>query len=388
MKIAYITSHNILDKSAWSKHEQGLWAASYCISKHLQDESTFIQNISPINKSFKVLTKIKWNFYRYFFKKDYYRWAEPIVLKNHALQIQEKLLSCNFDIVLCPENVIPIAYLNCKQPIVLWTDSTLTSLINFYPHMSNLCKENIKNIYDIESAALNRCHLVIYTSDWAAQAAIDTYGIPPSKIKVLPWCANLECNRSLADIQSIVAAKSSSPCKLLFLGVNWVRKGGDIALQVVQELNNMGLTTELIVVGCIPKLSQALQKYVRVIEFIDKSNQEDLEKLNQLFLEAHFLILPSLADCTPIVFSEANSFGLPVISTNIGGIPTIIKDDLNGKTFSKDASLRDYCSYIYYLINNYSEYTKLALSSFQQYQSRLNWATAVNNAKEFMRQLI
>lgn len=388
MNIGYVTVNDVLNKSAWSKHEQGLWAASHYISKHLEDDLTSLDYIHPTFNNFRFLTRTKWSIYRYIFKRDYYAWAEPLVLADYANQVEKKLLNLKIDLVLCPENIVPIAYLECRQPIVLWTDSTLNSLRNFYPHMNNLCEENIKTIYTMEGAALNRCQMLIYTSDWAAQKAIDTYGISPSKIKVLPWGANLECNRNMEVIRDLVRAKPSSPCKLLFIAVDWVRKGGNFALKVAQKLNNIGFKTELIIVGCQPIINQNLPTYVKVIDFIDKSTNEGLEKINKLFAEAHFLVLPSIADCTPIVFAEANSFGVPCLSTKVGGIETIIKDEINGKTFALEASVSDYCKYIISIMNNYKTYKDLAVSSFDQYKSRLNWSVTVQKAKQLMKELI
>jgi glycosyltransferase involved in cell wall biosynthesis len=63
--------------------------------------------------------------------------------------------------------------------------------------------------------------------------------------------------------------------------------------------------------------------------FISKSSQEGYSKIEQLFIDSHFLLVPSLAGCTPVVCSEANSFGLRCISRNVGGIPTITRDDIN-----------------------------------------------------------
>ncbi|AFZ27655.1 glycosyltransferase [Cylindrospermum stagnale PCC 7417] len=388
MKIAYVTTYDVLNQNSWLKELQGICAAGNYIAKYLIDESTDIDYLGPLSKNFAVLTRAKWSFYRYVFKKDYYRWAEPLVVQNYARQIEKKISLLNTDIVLCPENIVPIADLDCKQPIVLWTDATLSSLINFYRHMDNLCDENIKNIYEIEVEALNRCKLIIYTSEWAAQTAMKTYKILPSKIKVVPYGANLESNRNYADIQDIIKSKTSSLCKLLFIGVDWVRKGGDIAFQVAKELNYAGLSTELIVVGCQPQINEPLPPFVKVIGFIDKSKPEGLDKISRLFAEAHFLILPTIADCTPHVFAEANSFGIPSLSTNVGGISTLIKDDLNGKTFCPKASISEYCNYIIALMTNYSDYQKLAYSSFDQYQSRLNWNVAVQNVKQLMRELV
>jgi glycosyltransferase involved in cell wall biosynthesis len=388
MNIAYITINDILNKNTWTKDLQGICAAGYYIAKYLVDESTSINYIGPLNKNFTVLTRAKWSFYHNILKKDYYRWAEPLVANNYAHQIKNKLITLNSNIVLCPENIVPIAYLDCKQPIVLWSDATLSSLINFYRHMDNLCNENIQNIHLMENEALNRCQLIMYTSEWAAKKAITTYNLPPSKVKVVPFGANLECNREIEDIKNIINSRINSPCKLLFIGVDWVRKGGNVALQVTKELNSMGLTTELTIVGCHPKTDELLPSFVKVIPFIDKSTSSGIKKINQLFTDTHFLILPTIADCTPHVFAEANSFGVPSLSTNVGGIASIIQENLNGKTFSPSSGISEYCNYIIALMENYRNYKELALSSFHQYQSRLNWNVAVQNAKQLMSELI
>lgn len=384
MKIAYLTEYDVLNRAAWPKTQPGLCEAGYFLSKHLVDEATTLDYIGPLQKKNSLVTKVKWNLYRHLFKKDYYRWAEPLVVKDYAKQVEKKLASTHSEVVLCPENVVPIAHLNCKQPIILWADSTLSSLVNFYPYMSNLCQETIQNVQKMEAAALDRCHLVIYASDWAAQSAVDTYGIDPSKVKVIPWGANLECSRTESDIQAFLKAKLSSSCKLLFFGVDWFRKGGNIALEVAKQLNASGLETELTVVGCRPISSEPLPEFVKPLGYISKFTQAGREQISQLLSTAHFLILPSQAECYGHVFCEANSFGVPCLATDVGGIPTVIQNGLNGRTFSSRADPSEYCAYITHLITKYGEYEQLALSSFQQYQSRLNWAIASQQFKQLL----
>ncbi|MFB2881906.1 glycosyltransferase family 4 protein [Floridanema aerugineum] len=389
VKLAYVTTYDVLNSQNWPKHLVGLCGAGYYLAKNLQEQSISLDYINCFSHKFKVITRAKWSFYRYFFKKDYYRWSEPLVLQDYAQQISQKLSNLNSDLVLCPENAVPISYLECKQPIVLWTDATITALIDFYPYLSNLCQETKKNIYALEKSALDRCKLAIYSSEWAAQTAIKIYGINPDKVKVVPWGANIECDRTITDIQTIVESRPLNTCKLLFFGTQWHRKGGDIALAVTKELNSMGLPTELTVVGCESSvINEPIPKFVNFLGFINKSTEEGEQKLNHLLAESHFLILPSRAETYGHVFCEANSFGVPCLATNIAGVPTVIKDNINGKTFAIDANIAEYCTYIANMMTNYSQYKRLAISSFNEYQTRLNWSIAGKTVKGLFMELI
>ena len=150
----------------------------------------------------------------------------------------------------------------------------------------------------------------------------------------------------------------------------------------------MGLKTELTIVGCHPDIEGELPEFVKNLGFISKSTVAGKEKINKLIGESHFLILPSKAECYGVVFCEANSFGVPCVSTNVGGIPTIIKPGINGNIFSLDANISEYCYYIYSLFSNYQNYVQLALSSYNEYQLRLNWDAAGKTVKSMLKEII
>jgi glycosyltransferase involved in cell wall biosynthesis len=400
MRIAYVTTYDVSNISTWTKtdYKLGNWGAGYHLGKALENQSISLDYIGIVDKRNEYfITKVKGKLYyklAYYklYKKVYASWSEPIVIRDYASQISRQLSSFNSDMVLAIENesILPLAYLECKQPIVVWTDTSIAGLIDFYSSpYNNFCFETKRNIYAMEKAGLERCQLVIFSSDWAAKTAIQAYGIEPSKVKVVPWGANLECNRTDDDIKSIVEFRSRNICKLLFIGVAWYRKGGDIAIEVAKELNKMGLNTELSIVGIqqIPT-NEPIPNFIKNIGFVNKYKTEGLNKMNKLFCESHFLIMPSRAESYGHVFCEANSFGLPCLTTNVGGIPSIIRDDLNGKTFPLNASISEYCNYIFSLMTNYQEYKRLAYSSFNEYQSRLNWTVAVQTGKQLIRDLV
>jgi glycosyltransferase involved in cell wall biosynthesis len=199
---------------------------------------------------------------------------------------------------------------------------------------------------------------------------------------VVPFGANLDCNRTSGDIRALVGARSRTTCRLLFVGVDWRRKGGDVAVDIVRRLNERGVPAEIHVAGCTPP--EELPDFVRVHGFISKTSGEGRRRLDDLFSAAHFLILPTRADCTPVVFPEACSFGLPVLTTDVGGIRTVIRNGRNGYALTSDAPPDAYCEVIERLWSSRGDYEQLALSAFAEYSERLNWDVAGRRVSELI----
>ncbi len=76
--------------------------------------------------------------------------------------------------------------------------------------------------------------------------------------------------------------------------------------------------------------------------------------------------------------------GVPCLSTTVGGIPTMIHNDVNGRLFAPNAEISEYCDYISNLFSNYDHYQNLALAAFGEYESRLNWQVAGQKVKDLL----
>lgn len=351
----------------------------------LENQNVDIDYIGNLQTQLNFILKLKRRAYRKFSKKMFDISREPFIAKQYAEQVQMKLNS-NTDIVFSPGS-IPIALLKTKKPKVFYTDATFAGMLGFYDSFSNLCSETIKHGNYLEKRALETSKLVIYSSDWAAKTAIDNYHINPDKIKVVPFGANIDCKRNLNDIKDIINSRSIKTLNLLFIGVDWIRKGGDLAVNITKKLNDLGIKTTLHIVGIEKLPFENTPDYIVNHGYISKSSQEGISKIEQLFINSHFLLLPSVADCTPVVYSEANSFGLPCISTNVGGIPTIIRNDINGKIFSLKSDIAEWSNYISNIFTDKSKYNALCLSSFGEYENRLNWNVAGKTIMNLMKDI-
>jgi len=385
MKVAYVTTYD-----ARSLKGSNEWSGTgYYIAQSLEKQVLSLEYIGPLIDyvALQAVRKIKSRFYKAFYAKNYQKDADPATLRNYARQITHELAYSKSDIVFSA-TINPIAYLECEQPIVFWADGTFANVQNFYPLYSNLPEEVIRDWHRMEQLALERCKLAIYSSDWAAKSAVNDYGADPSKVKVVSFGSNTESPFTSDSIQAVIDSRPSDCCNLLFLGVDWIRKGGNVAYQVAKKLNQAGLKTKLTIVGCEPLIEETLPEFVEPLGFISKSTEAGKAKIQKLLMESHFLILPTLADCTPIVFCEANSLGVPCLSTTVGGVPTMVHNDMNGRLFDPSADITHYCDYITNLFANYSSYQDLARSAFNEYESRLNWRVAGQKVKDLLKTIL
>lgn len=181
MKIAYVTP---FDASTLNVRDN--WSGTgYYIAQALKEQSIPLNYVGPLrNKlALQVTSKFKSRYYKYF-DKTYVKYIDPLILRDYARQISKKLNGINANIVFSASSD-SIAYLECTQSIVFWADATFANLIDFYPAYSNLCKESLQNAHLIQSISLEKSRLAIYSSEWAAQTAIDYYNADPEKVKEL-----------------------------------------------------------------------------------------------------------------------------------------------------------------------------------------------------------
>jgi glycosyltransferase involved in cell wall biosynthesis len=363
MKISYITKNDASDVHNWS----GL---DHFIAKALEEQQADIQYVGNLQDHPGLSLRFKSKFYRLLGQK-FYSERNPATAMAYARQVKGRIKQ-DSDIIFCP-GTIPIALLENDKPKVFYTDATFAGMLGFYDDFTGLCQETIRHGNYLEQIALESSDLAIYASDWAAKTAIDNYQVDPAKVKVVPFGANITCNRTSSDIKEMVEGRSEKECNLLFLGVEWARKGGDIAVKVTEYLNKAGLKTRLHVAGVKNLPINPLPDHIVDHGFISKSTKAGQEKLDKLFAGSHFLLLPTRAEAYGLVFCEANSFGVPCIAPAIGGITTIIKNDVNGQLFSLAAEPSEYAEYILSVFRDRPAYDQLCYSSFNEYQQRLNW---------------
>ena len=144
-----------------------------------------------------------------------------------------------------------------------------------------------------------------------------------------------------------------------------------MAIAVASRLNDQGIACQLDIVGADPPKSRP--NWVRAHGFLPRKDPAARSELAALLLAADFLILPTRADCSPIVLSEAAAYGLPVVTTAVGGIPETIGETGWAKAFPVDARDELFADWIAHVFRDRAHYERLAWLGRREHASRLNW---------------
>lgn len=364
LKIAFVSAHDARDPHTWS----GIPSA---ILTFLNRAGADVEVISPLNRNARYLLTPIWLTCK-ITKKFYRADSEPLLIASYARQIERRMNGHHFDAILSTESFV-ISKLNRPEPITYWSDAVWDLMTNYYyfdppQSLGVKCREH-------ERHAVEKAAHAVYSSDWAATGASEHYRVDKNKLSVIPFGPNLDINHDRSAVESAIATRRRDCCLLFFLGGHWTRKGGSIAIETARRLNDRGLKTELIVAGC--RVPGEKPPFVKELGYISKRTPQGRRQLAELLRTSNFLISPTRAECAGVVFSEASAFGLPIITSDTGGIATYVRQGANGIRIPLTAGAETYAEQIWRLFHDRVAYTSMALAGWEEYTQRLNWETSI-----------
>jgi len=339
------------------------------MGRALEQHSGDVLRIGPLESTALTVGKVLHKCVHYLTGANYLYTHTHTVAKQLGKIVEKRLRHESFDVIFAPAGSGIIAYLQTSAPIVYLSDTTIRRMFDYNSEFSGLSPRQVRTADDIEQAAISKATHLIYPSSWAAESAIADYNASKKNVSIVPFGANLDTAPPRAQV---LRRSSTGSCKLLFVGVNWWQKGGDIAFETLLELEARGIQAELTIVGCTPP-GTVNHSRVRTFPFLNKNNECERAQLNDLYREADFFILPTRSECFSIALCEANAFGIPILSTQTGGLGDLVKQGVNGYLFPLEARGRTYAAKIEELHANPELYHSIRVSSRQQFEERLNW---------------
>lgn len=257
------------------------------------------------------------------------------------------------------------AYLRTDKPIIYHSDATFELANNYYFH--NLPKWNERQGNIVEQMALDNSAYHLSSSVWRQNSVIKTYKQDEKKCFVLEYGPCMD----IKDVEHKFS--DDGVLRLFFSGVDWERKGGDIAAECVMLLNEHGIKSELTIVGPkqIPEKYKG-NKYIIYKGFLDKNNSGEYKILEHVYQTSDIFILPTKAECSAIVYCEASTFGLPIVTYDTGGVGNYVVNGVNGYRLPELSSANIFALKIENIIKN-DELMKLSEGARKYAKEKLNW---------------
>jgi len=362
VRIAFVSAADPHDRRTWS-------GSTFFMAKALEKHVGPVDYLGPLSIPGQAVKERLAGLTRKITGIRTYPARTPNAARYFSEEITGKLTASKYDLIFAPAASVEISHLETDLPIIYVSDATFSLMLDVYPIFSAMTKKAIKEENLFEKSSLNKASLILYPSQWAARSAVRDYGASEDKVRVIPFGANLDSEPASESVSGKVI---KGAVKILFLAKEWERKGGAIAFDALTTLSNMGIRAELTVCGVIPPAGFE-HPNMNVIPYLDKNVKADRKHFEQTLIESHLLLLPTRTECYGIVFCEANAYGLPVFATNVGGIPTIVKDGENGYLLPIEANGKDFANIIVKEAMDQSRYAALNHGARNRYEKVLNW---------------
>lgn len=289
-----------------------------------------------------------------------------ILGRYYAMQINRRLHEIKPDVVVAVGAMHKMTFVTDEYPIIHVTDGLFATMIGYYEKYGRFRQSVLREGHDDHQRVIDRAEMVLFASDWARDSAFSLYDIEMARTRVVPFGANLDHE------PAFVPRRREGPLRILFVGYDWKRKGGNIVLETWRELRTRMPDTELHIVGCTPREASGVEG-VTTYGRLDKSKPGDLARLEHCFAQASIFFMPSRQEAFGMAFCEAAAYGLPAISNITGGIPTVIGDDVTGLLLPIGSEPLQFADAIHALWMDAKRYEAMCVAARERYDNRLNW---------------
>jgi glycosyltransferase involved in cell wall biosynthesis len=373
LKIAFATVSDLRDIRQGS-------GTFYNLAQEIENQGHTVARVCPFTFDVPLTARLINSIHRRLGKR-HPLFLDPFVGPRTGTQVNKRLANLEYDVLLTNDMSIA-AFTTASKPVVNYTDVMITPdyseknlpgcrLGNMSALALGLCRQTLRQ-------ALRRSALTVFPAEWAARAA-RSYCEDHHKIKVIPFGANVaDPGREIAQRRTWERVKAKGCLDLLFVGKDWIRKGGDVAVEAVRTLNASGMKARLHVVGAeLPGTVSTGQ--VQQYGLLDKSKPEELELLKGLFTNADAFILPSSSEGYVISVLEAAAFGLPTLAYDADGVRHAVMDGRSGLLFPRGSEGQIFAKAVLSWRDRPEAYEALTWGARLHYETSANWRSCVSS---------
>lgn len=371
MKILYATG-----KYSPMRHDDGS-GTDYMLYHSLQDQGVDLKFVGPFKEDVSIAEKAYRKLHRIFSKRRPAKYPMRM-LREGARTLFAAEQEYQPDLIFS-KNLAPLVYFRSNKPIIYMLDAAVPAFNRQWPTFSRF--ENYR-MYLWEKEVIKKACRVITRSEWTADVLVREYGYREENIRIVCNSSSLPDEYKSRPIE--FGTPDFSTINLLLVGRVRTLKGIDIAIDIVNLLNNKGIPALLRIVG----LDGEDLPYVRFMGSFKKTVESELKEYANQYKWPHFLLHPARYDAAPIVTAEAASYGVPTLTNAVGGIATTVKDGVSGIVLPARSPAADYVKTIEHYIQNPAEYLALRRSTRERYEAGLNWEAAGKKIVDVFQEIV
>jgi len=165
-------------------------------------------------------------------------------------------------------------------------------------------------------AIVRRARRFTAWSEWAKASLVSDYGADASRVTVIHPGTVL----SRFPDPSGRGPRREGPLRVLFVGGDFKRKGGDVLLEARRRMKNAA-ELHLVTGAELP-----VEPGVHVYRGLKPLSPE----LLRLYADADVFALPTRADCLAVVLGEAMAAALPIVTTAVGAHAEAVENERSG----------------------------------------------------------
>jgi glycosyltransferase involved in cell wall biosynthesis len=236
----------------------------------------------------------------------------PRFFESSRWEIRRLLASHPYDFTLQTQSIEDAS--QPGTPHFVYTDHT--HLANtYYPDFDagDLCSPAW---IEKERSTYRNARVVFTMSSHVTRSLIEHYQIDPSKIE----CVGVGANVAVPDAGTLPDERYARK-RILFVGVDWERKGGPQLLEAFKIVRRTHPDATLTVIGCSPRID---------VPGCTVLGRVPLEKMGEHYRSASLFCMPTRNEPFGVVFLEAFAYRLPTIASDLGALPDLIDDGVNG----------------------------------------------------------
>ena len=185
-----------------------------------------------------------------------------------------------------------------------------------------------------EKKLLPKATRVVCNSECTRRQVLSAYRVDPDRTVTIHKAVDASSFTRPATLPPDPLPDRPAGARLVFVGTNWQVKAVDVLLKALRDVSRDVPNVTLAVAG--QDLSKAATRVRSLCEKLGLSDRVtflgrvDRDRLPELIWHSDVFVLPSRMEAFGVAVLEALAAGAPVVATDVGGIPEIVRDGVDG----------------------------------------------------------